>query len=125
VVVAVSRACQACSQRQWVGRWSRSCRAARASRAGMLTSWVRMVAVVALAWNIDARQPAARVRLCAIAAQTSHAAFAVNDPDGRCANGPVLRSAITCSTIVAAVTGLGLQHDQVAVGEHGVVPVGG
>jgi hypothetical protein len=36
----------------------------------MLINWVRMVAVVARAWNSEARAPAARVRLNAITAQT-------------------------------------------------------
>jgi len=58
-----------------------SLRADRASRAGTLINWVRMVPVVARAWNTDARAPAARVRLNAIAAQTSQALLAANDPD--------------------------------------------
>jgi len=36
--------------------------------------------VVALAWKAEARQPAARVRLNAIAASTSQALFAANEP---------------------------------------------
>ncbi len=64
-----------------MGRWSRSWRAERASRAGTLMSWARMVPVVARAWNAEARQPLARVRLNAIAASTSQAELAVNDPD--------------------------------------------
>ena len=40
-----------------------------------------MVAVTALAWNLPVRAPMARVRLNAIAASTSHAELAVNDPD--------------------------------------------
>ncbi len=39
-------------------------------RAGTAMSWVRIVAVVARAWNLEARVPAARVRLNAIAART-------------------------------------------------------
>jgi len=39
------------------------------------------VAPRALAWNREARQPAARSRLQVIAAQVSHAALAANDPD--------------------------------------------
>jgi hypothetical protein len=58
-----------------------------------------MVAVVPLAWKGEARALAARVRLNAIVARTSQAAPAVNRPDGRCASGPVLRSATTCSTM--------------------------
>jgi len=38
---------------------------------------------VALAWKVEARQPAARVRLNAIAARTSQAPFAENDLEGR------------------------------------------
>ena len=37
-----------------------------------------MVAVVALAWNVEARTPAVRVRLKAIVAQTNQALFAQN-----------------------------------------------
>ena len=46
-----------------------------------MMSWARMVPVVARAWNADARQPAARVRLNAIAASTSQAELAWNDPE--------------------------------------------
>src|SRR4051794_22610134 len=77
---------QACAQGQSRGRCSRSRRAERASRAGMAMSWVRMVPVVALAWNPEASVPAARVRLNAIAARTSQAEFAANDPEGRWAS---------------------------------------
>ena len=48
--------------------------------------------------RFEAMTPAARVRLKAITAHTSQAALAVNTPEGRCANGPALRSAMTCST---------------------------
>ncbi len=80
---------QAVSQGQSVGRCSASRRAERARRPGTLISWVRMVAVVALAWNVEARKPAVRVRLNAIAAQTSQALFAANDPR---AGAPAARS---------------------------------
>jgi hypothetical protein len=39
------------------------------------------------------------VRLNAITASTSQAAFAVNIPDGRCARAECFRSALTCSMI--------------------------
>ena len=39
-------------------------------RAGTAMSWARIVAVVALAWNLEARVPAARVRLNAMALGT-------------------------------------------------------
>jgi len=42
-----------------------------------------MVPVVALAWKVEARTPALRVRLKAIAAQTTQALFAANDPEGK------------------------------------------
>jgi len=64
-------------------------------RAGTAMSWVWIVAVVARAWNLEARVPAARVRLNEIAARTSQAAFAVNSPDGRWATGPFFSSAMT------------------------------
>jgi hypothetical protein len=44
----------------------------------------------------EARAPAARVRLNAMAAQTSRALLAQNLPEGRCASGPFFRSATTC-----------------------------
>ena len=54
-----------------------------------MMSWVWIVVpVVARAWNAEARQPAARVRVSAIAARTSQAPFAANGPKGRWANGP-------------------------------------
>src|SRR4051812_32802172 len=71
---------QALSQGQSRGRCIRMRRAERASRAGTAISWARMVAVVALAWNVEARTPAARVRLKAIAASTVQAPLAEKDP---------------------------------------------
>ena len=56
-------------------------RAERAIRAGTLIRWARIVVVVARAWNAPARTPTARVRLCAIAHSTVHAAFAVDVPE--------------------------------------------
>ena len=77
-----------------------------------------------MAWKVEARQPAARVRLCAIAAQASQAALAANFPDGRWASGPFFRSAMTCSTMAwprwqASACSI-VSGD---VGEHGVVAV--
>jgi len=48
---------------------------------GTVMSWARMVLVVARAWKLEARAPAVRVRLKAMAAQTSHALLAQNCPD--------------------------------------------
>ncbi len=79
-----------------------SVRAERASRVGTLISWSRMVSVVALACNGEARVPAVRVRLKAMVAQTSQALLAQKCPEGRCASGPFFRSAMTCSTIACA-----------------------
>jgi len=56
------------------------------------------VAVVAFAsWGAAVRLAAARVRLNAMTASTSQAAFAVNFPEGRCASAEFFRSAWTCS----------------------------
>src|SRR4051812_45598421 len=97
--VLVNSWVQAFSHGQCSGRCSWSRRAERAIRAGMLISWARIVAVVALAWKVEARAPAARVRLNAIAANTVQAELAANRPEGMCASGPPFRSAMTCSTI--------------------------
>ena len=59
----------------------------------------RTVALVALARWSPARVAAARVRLNAITAHTSQAAFAVNTPEGRWARAEFFRSAWTCSMI--------------------------
>src|SRR5674476_482457 len=96
---AVNIACHGCSQGHRSGRWRRSRRAERAMRAGTAMSWARIVAVVARAWNLEARVPAARVRLNEIAASTSHAALAFICPEGRWASGPFFNSAMTFSTI--------------------------
>src|SRR3954471_2761834 len=74
-------------------------RADEAIRAAMLMSLRRIVGVVALARLLPVRVAAARVRLNAITAQTSQAAFAANAPDGRCASAEFFRSALTCSMI--------------------------
>lgn len=107
-------------------------RAEVAIRAGTVISWARMVPVVAFAWKVDARRLAARVRLSAIAAQTSHAPLAANDPDGRWASGPCLGSAMTCSTIAwprwqcsAWTIGSGLSVNTVAVAGDEFVLAGG
>ena len=77
----MSSAFQASCQGQSLGRCRTRRRAERASRAGRLIRCARMVAVVALAWKIEAIAPAARVRLNAIAASTSQAPFGANDPE--------------------------------------------
>jgi hypothetical protein len=98
----------------------------RASRAATLISWARMVPVVALAWKADARVPAARVRLNAIAALTSQALLAPNFPDGRCARGSVLQVGDDLlDDRVPAVGFLRGQHRQRDVGEDRVVAVDG
>jgi hypothetical protein len=95
-------------------------------RAGTAMRWARIVAVVARAWNLEARVPAARVRLNEIAASTSHAAFAFVCPEGRCASGPSFNSAMTFSGVgVVAVGGLRREHRLSRVGEDCVVAPGG
>ena len=99
--MAVKSRANAFCQGQASGRCRMILRAERASRAGTEMRVRRIVAVVALARRParSARMPAARVRLNAITARTSQALFAVNTPEGRCASGPFLRSAWTCSMI--------------------------
>ena len=58
-----------------------------------MISCLRIVAVVARAWNREASVPAARVRLNAMVASTSQAPLALNRPEGRWASGPFFRSA--------------------------------
>src|SRR5450759_4772732 len=95
-------------------------------RAGTAMSWARIVAVVARARTLEARVPAARVRLNEIAARTSHAAFAFICPDGMCASGPFFSSAMTFSRVgVVAVGGLRGEHRLGGAGEDGVVAPGG
>jgi hypothetical protein len=123
---AVCSRCQAAVDGQLIGRCRVSCRAERASRAGTAISCRRMVLVVAFAWIVEARAPAARVRLNAIAAQTSQAALALNRPDGRCAGGPFFRSAMTCSmTAWPRCAASAWSIDSGGVGEHRVVAVDG
>ena len=66
---AVNIACHAVSQGHRSGRCRQIRRAERAMRAGTAMRWVRIVAMVARAWNLEARVPAARVRLNEIAAR--------------------------------------------------------
>ena len=79
----MNRVVDAFSQGHAHGRCSVRRRAEDAIRAGTWTILRRIVAVVALAIVVPARVAAARVRLNAITASTSQAAFAVNFPDGR------------------------------------------
>ena len=74
---------QALSQGHAVGRCSVTRRAEAATRAGTVINLRRIVAVVALASPGPVMVAAARVRLNAITASTSQAAFAVNFPEGR------------------------------------------
>lgn len=62
-----------------------------------------------------------------MAASTSHAPLAENEEQGRWAVRPAGRLVVgyLLEDGVPAVGGLGLQHLQGGVGEHGVVPVGG
>jgi hypothetical protein len=81
--VASKIACQGSCHGHAVGRCIVMRRAEVAILAGMLMMRRRIVAVVALAWLPPATVPAARVRLNAMTARTSHAALALNLPDGR------------------------------------------
>jgi len=90
--VLSNRACHAVSHGQCVDRYSVNLRAEEATRAGTETMVRRMVPVVALvSFGSRVRVPAARVRLNAITAQTSQAAFAVNRLEGRCARAKFFR----------------------------------
>jgi hypothetical protein len=80
-MAAVNSCCQAVAQGHSIGRCSVARRADRLIRAAMLINWARMVAVVALAWKVEASVPAARVRLNASAARTSQAEFAAKLPE--------------------------------------------
>ena len=91
------RACQVVSQGQFSGRCRDSFRAEDAIRAGMVMIVVRIVAVVAFASVVPVIVPAARMRLKAMTASTSQAAFVVNTPEGRCARALFFKSALTCS----------------------------
>ena len=91
-----------------------------------MISCALIVAVVALAWKRAAAAPTERVRLNAIAASTSHALFAENDPDGGCAKGPERRSTWTCS--ITACPRWACSASSIGSGEsreYGVVTVGG
>ena len=88
----------AVSQGQLWGRCRVIRRAEVAIRHGIWIRVRRTVAVVADQRGA-VRVAAARVRLNAITASTSQAAFAVNTPDGRCARAEFFRSAWTCSMI--------------------------
>src|SRR5512144_3356660 len=122
---AVNSRCQDGCHGQSRGKCRVSRRAERASRAGTRISWARTVAVVALACSSDASAPAARVRLKAMAASTSQALFTANDPDGRCQRSVLQVRVHLLDDGVPAVLRLGLQQRQRAVGEAGVVAVGG
>ena len=93
----MNRRLHAVSQGQAVGRCRVTRRAEDATRAGTVISFLRIVAVVALARSAPAMVAAVRVRLNAMMARTSQAALAVNFPEGRCARAELLRSAWTCS----------------------------
>ena len=71
----LNRRVHAVSQGQVVGRCRVSRRAEDATRAGMLISLRRMVAVVAFARSLPAMVAAVRVRLNAMTARTSQAAW--------------------------------------------------
>src|SRR4051794_38535030 len=98
-----------------------------AARAGTWISLRRTVAVVARARSVPVSTPTARVRLNVITASTSHAALAVNTPDGRCVSAEPLRSAWACSMtacprwVLSADT---VSSFRVGGGEEGMEPPG-
>jgi hypothetical protein len=83
-----------------------------------------MVAVVVLAWETESMVPAARVRLNAIAANTSQAPLAAERPEGACEGAALKVGDDLRGQGVGAVGVLGFQHDQWGAGEHFVVAVG-
>lgn len=68
-----------------------------AIQAGTVIRVRRRVAPRSTAWTGPAIVPAARSRWWVIAAHRVQALLAANRPDGRCANGPSIRSANTVS----------------------------
>ncbi|MFE2030975.1 hypothetical protein ACFW9V_38790 [Streptomyces hygroscopicus] len=76
----------------------------------MWTRWVRMAVVVAFAWKTGVRAPAARSRLWDTAHRISHAAFALNFPDGRWAGLAVGDDLLDHRMV--AVLALGLQRGE-------------
>ena len=94
---AVHSAVHGPAQGQCAGKCSTRRRCGRAIRAGMVMMCRRRVAPRATACFGLARVPAARSRLCVIAAQIAHAALAANWPDGIWANGPSMTSDRTVS----------------------------
>src|SRR5699024_2455792 len=98
-LMLVNRRAHPVSHGHCCGRCKMYRRAEEAIRAGIVTSFLRIVAVVARASPSSAIVAAARVRLNARTAHTNHAAFAVNMPEGRCASALFFRSAWTCSMI--------------------------
>ena len=78
-----------------VGRWRTRRRPVVAIRAGTLMIRVRTVAQRAV--RIAAATAVARATLNAITARATRAALAVYLPEGRCASGPSLSSAMACS----------------------------
>ena len=76
-----NRPAQAVCHGQAAGRCRVTLRAEDAIRAGTVISLRRMVAVLDLASAVPAIVAAARVRLNAITASTSQAAFAANLPE--------------------------------------------
>lgn len=87
------------SQGQSLGRCSVTRRPEDEILPARLISFRRMVPVVALARVLPVRVAAARVRLKAMIARTSQAAFAVKLPEGKYARAEFFKSAWTCSMI--------------------------
>ena len=95
-------ASNALSQASCHGQASGRCQVvSRPLRAGRPATWMssaRMVAPRATACRAEARAPSARVSACALTASWTQAALALNAAEGRCAYGPSITSAKTCST---------------------------
>jgi len=95
----LKRVVQAASQGQARGRCNVKRRPEGATRAGIVISFRRIVAVFA-DWSAGPVMVAAvRVGLNAMTARTSQAAFAVNRPEDRCPRAEPFKSAWACSMI--------------------------
>ena len=122
-IAAVNSRCQAVAQGQWAGRCSVVRRAERRDPGGMLISWARIVPVVASCMRQDGEGAGGAGQVERDRGQHQPGGVGRELPGGQMRQRAVLQIGDDLlDDRVPPMIGLGLEHRQRGIGEHGVMP---